>query len=203
MLARMFGKPKPARVRPTELTQAAAVLEGRIQQLDTQATALHHVTNTLGAQVKSLHKLDPKDVRIRHLFSEYKASARQCADVAAARASLTRKLHALKTKAMAIENMETLSTVQRTLGNRVAPGLLDQFDDALDAIATDADDAEMFSSSLDAHIDDDTDGLDAFLETEQTTEKMPDLPEAPLPAMPDAPTDVIGTNAARSWLEEV
>ena len=103
----MFGKPKPPRVRPSELTQAAELLEARVRQLDVQADALHTVTNTLGAQVKNLHKADPKDVRIKHIFSEYKASARQCADVAAARATLTKKLHALKTKAMAMENMET------------------------------------------------------------------------------------------------
>ena len=121
----------------------------------------------------------------------------RCADVAAARATLTKKLHALKTKAMAIENMETLSSVQRTLGNRVAPDLLDKLDDALGAIADDTDDANVLSQAMDAHVEDDEDGLAAFLGTETPVlEPLPE-PSTKIPSLRETEA-----NEAMLWLTE-
>lgn len=200
MLNRMFGKPKKDQITKTELSKATDVLQERIDQLDTQARALHDVTDALGEQVRRLNSLDPNDCRIRHIFGEYKASSRQCADIAAARSSMARKLHALKTKAMAIENMETLSNVQRTLGNKVAPGVLDQLDDAMESLQLDADEANEISDAFEANLDDDEVGLAAFLgRSEPEIKPLETLPEINLPH-PKHTTS--GTEEAASWLVE-
>lgn len=177
----MFGKPKEQGASPSDLCKAGDLLRQRIDSLNVRAEALNTMAQQLGNEVRRRHADDPNDVQIKHLFQEYKATQKQCADVSAMRAALTRKLYALDTHVLAKENIAALTSVQRTLGATVAPGLLDTVDDALDAITADVDAASEISDALTESYVTDDGGLAEFLDVKASiaVDSLPVLPEAP------------------------
>jgi len=193
---RWFGKPKP----PASLERGMTVLQQHIACLEARSSALTALETETAARVRGLHSTNPGDARVVHAWTELVALQKQNADIARARALLSKRLYGLQGVELAQLNIVALNRVRSALGRSVEPDMVVELDMALADLAADTDDAAGLSAAYGDEPDQDAAvGLAAFLGTCQQ-------PSSPLEALPVVPTATppcaTNTNPVAVWLRE-